>query len=148
MIMELKKSTDLSFFETTGFSMWPFLRGGEKLIVKRTATEDLKIGDIIIYRTKDPLACHRLIKKIKKEGKYIFYVRGDNSTSLPEPIAEEMFLGKVVSIVKDANVIALNRLKWRFINRVIVLVAPLISWGVRIIRPWYSKIKVLGNNGK
>ena len=67
--------TNLSFFETTGSSMWPFLRAGEKLIIKRTPTEDLKIGDIIIYRGKSQLVCHRLIKKIKeKNKKAIIYV--------------------------------------------------------------------------
>ena len=72
--MKNKELADLSFFETTGFSMWPFLKAGEKLLIKKTPTENLKVGDIIIYRGDNQLVCHRLIKKIKQRERYLLYV--------------------------------------------------------------------------
>lgn len=129
-----KELADLSFFETTGFSMWPFLRPGEKFLIKKTPTENLKVGDIIIYRADNQLVCHRLIKKIKQRERYLLYVRGDSSVSWPEPITEEMFLGKAISIIKNGKIITLNQMKRQLINRLIVLVAPLVSWGIKIAK--------------
>lgn len=138
---------NLSFFETTGFSMWPFLRGGEKLIIKRTPIIKLKVGDIIIYRANNQLVCHRLIGKAKERERYMLYARADSSLSSPEPVTEEMFLGQTVSIIQNDRIISLNGGKRRIINRLIVLVAPLVSRGTRAIKPCYSrflKIKWLG----
>ncbi|MFH1191351.1 MAG: S24/S26 family peptidase, partial [Candidatus Omnitrophota bacterium] len=54
---------DLLFFETSGFSMWPFIRPGERLVIKKSPAQDLRAGDIILYRANNQLACHRLVKK-------------------------------------------------------------------------------------
>ena len=135
--------TEISFFETTGFSMWPFLRAGEKLIVKRTPLENLRVGDLIIYRANNQLVCHRLIKSVKEGERYSLYARADSSVSRPETVTAEMFLGQAISIIKNGKIINLKRMKWQLINRLIVLVAPLLSWGTRITRPCYSRIKGL-----
>lgn len=135
--------TEISFFETTGFSMWPFLRAGEKLIVKRTPPENLRAGDIIIYRANNQLVCHRLIRRVKEGERYLLYARADSSVSRPETVTEEMFLGQAISIIKNGKIINLKRMKWQLINRLIVLVAPFLSWGARITRPCYSRIKGL-----
>lgn len=132
--MKNKELADLSFFETTGFSMWPFLRAGEKLLIKKKPAEKLKVGDIIICRADNQLVCHRLIKKIKERERYLLYVRGDNSVSCPEPITEEMFLGRAMGIIKNGKIITLNQMKRQLINRLIVLVAPLVSWGIKIAK--------------
>ena len=131
---------NLSFFETTGFSMWPFLRGGEKLIIKRTPIGNLKVGGIIIYRANNQLVCHRLIRKAKERERYMLYARADGSLSSPEPVTEEMFLGQAVSIIRNGKIISLNGTKRQLINRVIVLVAPLVSRGTRAIKPCYSRL--------
>lgn len=132
--MENNELADLSFLETTGFSMWPFLKAGEKLLIKKTPTEKLKVGDIIIYRANNHLVCHRLIRKIKERERYLLHVRGDSSVSSPEPITEEMFLGKAMGIIKNGKIITLNQMKGQVINRLIVLVAPLASRGIKIAR--------------
>ena len=114
--------------------MWPFLKAGEKLLTKRTQAGNLNVGDIIVYRTDNQLVCHRLIKKIKQRERYLLYVRGDSSVSSPVPITEEMFLGKAMGIIKNGKIVALDQTKGQLINRLIVLVAPSVSWGIRITK--------------
>lgn len=130
----MQPAEDLLFFETSGFSMWPFLRGGEKLIIKKIPADDLKIGDIILYRTNNQLVCHRLVKKIKDRYRYLFYVRGDNSNSPAELVRQEMFQGKVVGVVKNGKVISLTNWRTRIVSRLIIIIAPLINAAVRIIK--------------
>lgn len=123
----------LFFFDTTGFSMWPFLKTGQKLVIKKVSIRDLRIGDIILYGVNNQLICHRLLKKTMDRGKNLLYARGDNSTTLPELVTEEMFLGKVVGALKNGKMINLAGRKQQFINRLIVEIAPLVM----MFKPYY-----------
>lgn len=121
--------------------MWPFLRAGEKVIIKRTPVGNLRTGDIILYRANNQLVCHRLVKKVKEGARYRLYARADCSVSGPETVTEEMFLGQVISVLKNGGIINLKQLKWRLINRLIALAAPLLCRGIRITMPCYSRMK-------
>lgn len=128
---------DIIFIEAKGFSMWPFLREGERLVIKKAAIEDLRIGDIILYRKDEQLVCHRLVKK-EKNG-YLLYARGDNSSSAPELVTQEMFQGKVAGVLrKNGRTIDICGRQQRFLNRVIVIIAPLVAG---IIKPCYFKLR-------
>lgn len=131
-------SEDLIFINTTGFSMWPFIKPGEKLIIKRTPVEDLKIGDIILYRANNQLVFHRLVKKIRNKERYLLYSRGDNSNSPPELVVEQMYLGKAIGILRNGKTINLANRRQYFFNHSIVLFAPLVS---KIIKPIYRFYK-------
>lgn len=129
---------DLFFYETTGYSMWPFIRAGEKLIVKKLPVENLRAGDVILYWSNNQLICHRLVKKVKNKQKYLLYARGDNSTSSPELIEEEAYLGKAAGIVKNNEIFSFTGWKAYFFNRVIILIGPWIGLSAKIIRPLYA----------
>lgn len=134
------KTEGFYFFETVGFSMWPFLKEGRQLAIRKVVIKDLKIGDIILYRCGDQKACHRLLKKDIFNGEYRLYVRGDNSLSCPEIINKETYLGKVVGIIKNDKIINLTTCRRQFINRAIVVIAPLVSRINNIIKPFYKRI--------
>jgi len=125
--------------KVTGFSMWPFLKAGRKLLIKKVLIETLKAGDIILYRKNNQLVCHRLVRVIKNKEKYSLYVRGDNSLSLPELVNEQMFIGKAAGIVKDNKLISFNTQRRRFINRLIIIVAPWVSRAARISKALIKK---------
>ena len=131
------KSQDLIFVDVSGFSMWPFLIPGQKLVVKRVSVGDLKIGDIILYQANNQLVCHRLLRRTIDKKKNLLYASGDNSGSLSELVTEEMFLGKAIGILKNGKMINLSGRKQQFINRLIVEIAPL----VRIFKPCYVMLR-------
>jgi signal peptidase I len=122
---------NLFFFDATGFSMWPFVKQGEKLIVKKAPMQDLMIGDIILYRKDKQLVCHRLVRKIIDNEEYCLYARGDNTKFLLEPITEQMFFGKAVGKIKNGRIISLTGRRQQIINRFIIMVSPLINIGVK-----------------
>lgn len=132
-------SGEVFFLEASGFSMWPFVRDGEKLIVRKTLIEDLEVGEIILYRAQGKLVCHRLVRKIKKDDEYLLYSRGDNSLSLPELVAKDKFLGKVAGILrKNGKAVGIAGRNRRFLSRIIVVIAPFI---VKLIKPCYFKLR-------
>lgn len=125
--------------------MQPFFKTGDIFVIKKVSSEDLKIGDIISYYSDwgETGITHRLIKKVPYRTGYLLYTRGDACLNLEGPIEEKALLGKAVAAIRNNHIISLVGQKWYFINRLIVLVAPLVIWGVRIIRPCYSRIKRL-----
>ncbi len=128
-------SAGVFFLETSGFSMWPFLRQGEKLIIKKTSPCDLSVGDIILYRTEKQLVCHRLVKKVRAKNECKLYARGDNSLSAPEFVSEGALQGKVIGVVKrNGRVTDISTLMPRLLNRIIVAIAPLVSC---YLKPFY-----------
>ena len=124
---------NLSFFEATGFSMWPFLRTEDKLVVKKVPLEELKIGDIILYIKDNQTICHRLVKKIGYKEKYLLYARGDNSKSI-ESVNENMLKGKVIGILRGNRMKNLTTGFQRFINHIAVIFNPFIRGSLKIAK--------------
>ncbi|MFH1245546.1 MAG: nucleotidyltransferase family protein, partial [Candidatus Omnitrophota bacterium] len=132
-----------SFFETIGWSMWPFLKPGTKLIFKKIAPERLKIGDIILYHQDNQTICHRLVRKIYSE-ELSLYVRGDNSTSPAESVRDERIIGKAIGIIKEGRICSLTGTKQHLVNRCIVWAAPLLA---RVISVAKKSLPAGKNNG-
>ena len=124
---QAQEISEISFFQDNGWSMWPFLRGKEKLIVKKISISDLRVGDLMLYKADKNLICHRLVKKTQDKNRYIIYARGDASLGLPDLVKEEMFLGKVIGVVKNNKIIYRDGPRQRFINRIILVILPLVN---------------------
>jgi len=89
-----------------GYSMYPILREGDVVFSYKPKPEDIRVGDIIIYRstTTDPrggekLIIHRVVNIKTIGGRYYYVTKGDNN---PEPdgpgIPYDRVLGVVVSL--------------------------------------------------
>jgi len=89
------------------FLKFPFKNGfnkGDIMILVGVKPENLKIGDILVFRDKqkDPII-HRIVKKWKTNGKWYFQTKGDhNLQSIDSPklnevgISEDRIIGKAV----------------------------------------------------
>jgi hypothetical protein len=132
--------SDTYLFEATGYSMWPFLVPGDKIIAKIIAIDNLKSGDIILHNEEGQVICHRLIKKTKIDDKYSLYVRGDNSCSI-ERIPQKDYCGKVIGVLRKNRMISLSGPGSHMIGRIIVFFAPCVSYGMRIIKSIAKNIK-------
>ena len=101
----LEKDGEL-FFTNVGYSMYPLIRQREDIlhIVK---TNDIKRGDIILYKSEaDHYVLHRILK-IKKEK---IICAGDYNYFKDKPITKEQVLGLLVSIKKiDGKEIDLSK---------------------------------------
>ena len=132
-MVERDEASDTFLYDTSGYSMWPFLLPLEKLVVKKTAFEQVRVGDIIIYRAEGKLICHRVVKKAHRARSCLLYSRGDASLSSPEAVNPEMFAGKAFGILKDERIVSLDTRPQHLLNRLIVIFAPVITYIVKII---------------
>ncbi len=131
---EAKLEHGLFFIQATGFSMRPFVRGGDRLIIRKTNVQDLKIGDIILYKlgNNSPHICHRLVKKINSNQGIKLFARGDSFNFLDDPILEENIQGCIIGILRNGRVINLRNkfqsiLNW-LIAQFYVFLRPLLVY--------------------
>jgi hypothetical protein len=59
LIVEDGKEIEIPVY---GLSMFPFLRPGNIVRIKKTAFEDFKKGDLIVFQREDKLVLHRVVK--------------------------------------------------------------------------------------
>lgn len=132
---------NILFIETKGFSMRPFLKGGEKLIVSRVAISNLKLGDLVLYKADNKLVCHRVVKKAKNNDGYDIYSKGDASFSPAERVNEQMFQGKVIGIIRGNKITSLQGVRQGVINRISLIVLPAFNLIVNLSRRIFLKRK-------
>ncbi len=83
-ILRAATGSELPLAVVEGRSMQPLLRDGDLVIVTRKNPEDIRIGEIIVYRTMDGrYIIHRVIGINVYKGKYYYRTKGDNLVTNP-----------------------------------------------------------------
>lgn len=78
----------------TSGSMWPALKEGYLIFIKSVPKEDLKIGDIIVYRNNLGFTIHRIVKLSEDE----LVTKGDANFQNDTPIKYEDVVGKTLTV--------------------------------------------------
>ncbi len=82
-------------------SMEPTYKVGDIIVIKVTAPEDLKKGDVITFISEDPTlkgqtVTHRIVSVTDDNGKIKFETKGDNNKVADETlVTQDKVLGKV-----------------------------------------------------
>ena len=92
----------------SGYSMYPFLRPGDRIIVKRISQGLPEIGDIVVLKSsREHFVVHRLVK-ILPSGKGI--LKGDSLLAIdPEPVVLSALSGIVTAILRGDRLIPVSR---------------------------------------
>ena len=82
-------------------SMNPIYYRGDAIIYYKTAIDDIKEGDILVFQSADAVITHRVTRIIERGNKIFFQTKGDNNESVDSNfVDEENVLGTVKYIVK------------------------------------------------
>jgi signal peptidase I len=103
----LEKIKNYFILNFSGYSMYPFLRPGDRIIVKRIPSRLFQLGDIVVvYTSQEHFVIHRLVKLLPN-GKGI--IKGDSLLAPdPEPVILSTLSGKVVAIVRKGRFILMS----------------------------------------
>jgi hypothetical protein len=113
--------------------MWPFLLKEQKLVVKRALWDDLRRGDLVVYRSFDQtVVCHRLISKKDRAGARRIFCRADTNWRGLEDIAVDQVVGRVVGIVRRGRIAWSDSARSRVLNRLTILLIPFLITAVRV----------------
>lgn len=113
-------------FTVTGMSMWPFLcHGRDKVIVGSAKKEDLKIGDIVLYRfTEDRYILHR----ITYLDAVSFQTTGDGNLTRDKRMPYESIVAKVNYVIRKGERINCSNWKWKMVSAVWLCLFPVRKW--------------------
>lgn len=84
-----------------GLSMFPFLRKGDVVYIKKQKKEDYKKGDIVVFKTAEKFIAHRLIYLKKEENRIMVICKGDSLLKYDKAFPVSQILGKVISIKRN-----------------------------------------------
>lgn len=112
----------------SGFSMWPLIKPGDKLIVEHNLS-DIKLGEILVFKYQGKLVAHRVVKRIKNGADQVVYLtKGDYNRWLDRlTLPPEAILGKVVQIDGSSRTIDCSSFLWRTLNYLIAFYSYAIT---------------------
>ncbi len=97
-------------FRPSGRSMYPSIREGELITVEPVRASDVKLADIVLYRSERGLIAHRVVNNRTQSSvlsPHHFLLRGDASLSCDQPVEAHQILGRVVGVQRNGRSIAL-----------------------------------------
>lgn len=88
LTLKIKKSVDLKVIDS---SMSPTIKPNS--YIKITNPQNLKVGDIIVFKRSNYLVIHRIVKYNKKE----FIIKGDNNSYIDDDAKKENIVAKTIN---------------------------------------------------
>jgi signal peptidase I len=108
-----------------GMSMFPILLTNDVVLVKPAESDDLKFGQIIVFRLGYNFVVHRLIGKNNEKG--LVFTRGDGLPKKDKPVKLEDVVGVVVGIEQS---------RWRLAKLAIGRWSPVWAVVMPIVGPF------------
>jgi signal peptidase I len=100
-------------FCAPGDSMYPTILNGDEITVESIKPEAINVGDIILYRNKNSVIAHRVVRTENKSESHFqslvltpqthFIFRGDAAVVFDDPVSAEQILGKVICVEREGR---------------------------------------------
>ncbi len=132
-------------FQAKGWSMRPFIRDGDFIVVSPIESSSIKTGDVVFcITTENKVIVHRVIKKHKKDkdNKITMLIKGDATFSSPENVEMQNVLGKVVEVERNGQKKRLDTKFYQIKGLLFAGISPFSQWTY----PFLSKVKKYFNN--
>jgi hypothetical protein len=88
--------------------MLPWVRPQDIALIRQTAIENVRCGDIVLFRRGDHLFVHRIVKKQGPVEAGQLLAKGDAHPTTDGILLEQELLGRVVRIYRDGHRIDLD----------------------------------------
>lgn len=125
---------------TFGSSMFPLIRSQSRIQIKPVKSDQLRRGDVILYRAGEALVAHRFLRREAGTGNPVLITRGD---AFPwraiERLRPDQVLGQVVAIEwRGGPKLRIDRNPGRRLGILLAKISPLLFPGYLLL----SKIKL------
>lgn len=98
-----------------GYSMYPTLRPDDIGVIEHCAPENLKTGDIIVFKSNRHLVAHRLIAIKKENNNFQFTAKGDKNSFTDPVFSQETLVGRIKELERKGKKISTDSrsMKWK-----------------------------------
>ena len=119
--------------------MYPSIREGEVITVEPVRASDVKLADIVLYRSERGLIAHRVIEVSNRAAGFslrasssqdarVFRLRGDASLSGDQPVEAHQILGRVIAVDRNHRSISLATRGAKMWHKARCLASGLKGW--------------------
>ncbi len=111
--------------------MYPSIREGELITVEPVVPSDVKLGDIVLYRSQRGVIAHRVVGSSLAQSSVLgphYFVKGDASLSCDKPVEARQILGRVASVERGGRAISLASRGAKMWHRTRRLASHLKRW--------------------
>jgi signal peptidase I len=122
----MQRKHTLSTVRIKGISMFPTLRTGQLAAYQACSAQELRIGDIVIFKTNHKLVCHRLLLKCQIQDQLILLEKGDNPFYQIARLAPATVVGKMAHRPGIAWWVALATLPGIFLGYILFTLKKLL----------------------
>jgi len=132
-------------FQAKGWSMRPFIRDGDFIVVSPIENSSIKTGDVVFCITTDnKVIVHRIIRKHEKDkdNRIIMFIKGDATFSSPEKVEIQNVLGKVAAVERNGRKKRLDTKLYKIKGLFFAGLSPFSQWTY----PFLGKIKKYFND--
>lgn len=126
IVLAVLKSGHSVVLPSTGYSMWPYLKPGDNVVVRALNKEEIpEKGTVLIYEDSGRLVMHRLVEIIYPSFNNLqFITRGDSMVFTDNPLQLKQILGVAISyrrgkIERQIKVFVPGTLRYKFNRRLL-----------------------------
>lgn len=116
IIRDLELSQGLIRIIYQGKCMSPTLRNEDLLLIQPCGIDDVRLGDIVVYRSKEVTRVHRFILRKKTGNGLSLITSPDNTCREPELCFPEGLIGRVLFIRRDRKLIDFGSLSTQILS--------------------------------
>jgi hypothetical protein len=91
-----------------GTSMLPWVRPGSVALIRQISIENVRCGDMVLFRRDTHLFVHRIVEKRGSLETAQLFSKGDAHPTSDGPMGQGQLLGRVVRIYRDGDGIDLD----------------------------------------
>lgn len=91
-----------------GSSMLPWVRPGDVAVIRRAGINEMRCGDVVLFKRESRLFVHRLVEKHGAPGDARFLAKGDAHPGPDGMVDRELVLGRVVRLYRGDKQIDLD----------------------------------------
>jgi hypothetical protein len=124
-----------------GGSMWPWLRGGDTLVVRRASAAQLRRGEIALVFQDNRLMAHRVRRVVRNDvGELLLFTRGDALAYDDAPVAPGALLGRVEAIERNGRLLSLNTVPRAMLGRLCSQLSIVSRTAMPIVRAFRNAV--------
>lgn len=91
-----------------GTSMLPWVRPGDIALIRLISSENVRCGDVVLFRREEHLLVHRIVEKRGSIDAAELFSKGDAHPASDGVVGEQELLGRVVRIYRGGHRINLD----------------------------------------
>jgi signal peptidase I len=142
-IAERTRANGSACVRVLGRSMFPWIRPGDFVFVRRHDFGRVAPGDVILFERDSRIFAHRVLRRVTapiglKSGP-VFITKGDALDGVDAPVSASEFLGRITRIHRRQRHIDLESLGQVFCARLLACISPASSLLYRPLR-WAKRL--------